>query len=76
VESQGGYLSGHLGGSVTMSEWPPNYHVYTECIVTGVLQSFYTSNYFTQDQLEGDMCPLLLGLCLIMKEERSSENEE
>jgi hypothetical protein len=48
-----------------MSERPPNCLVYTKRTITGVLQSFYTSNYFTQNQLEGGKCPLLLGLHLM-----------
>jgi hypothetical protein len=44
-----------------MSEHPLNCPVYTECIVTRVLQSFYTSNYFTWDQLEGDTCSFFTG---------------
>jgi hypothetical protein len=30
-----------------MSEYPPNCLVYTEHTITGVLRSFYISDYFT-----------------------------
>jgi hypothetical protein len=39
-----------------MSKHPPNCHVYTECIVTRVLQLFYIFNYFTLSLLHGDTC--------------------
>jgi hypothetical protein len=40
---------------------PPNLPVYTECIIKGVLWSFYTSVYFTWGLSDGDTCPIFSG---------------
>jgi hypothetical protein len=39
-----------------MSERPPDYPIYNECIVTGVLHSFHIFNYFIPSLLQGDTC--------------------
>jgi hypothetical protein len=44
-----------------MFERPPNCPVYTECIITGVLQLFYTSVYFTQGLSDSDTCHVFAG---------------
>jgi hypothetical protein len=55
-ESPWVYLLGWLGDLVIMSECPPNYPVCIECTVTGALQSFHTSDDFTQSLLHGNTC--------------------
>jgi hypothetical protein len=40
---------------------PPNYPIYTECTITGVLHTFYTSEHFTLNQSGGNTCPPAVG---------------
>jgi hypothetical protein len=55
-ESLGGLFVGAVRGLLIMFERPPNSPIYTECIVTWVLQSFHTFNYFIPILLQGDTC--------------------
>jgi hypothetical protein len=54
--SLGNLFIGVVRGSVIISEWPPNCPVYTECIITRVLQTFLAPKNFILSLSGCDTC--------------------